>query len=49
MGKRKNKADALSDEEEEKLWDTGVLGGKNPKSLNYTVFYVLSQQYGTRG
>ena len=48
MGKRKNKADALN-EEEEKLWDTGVLGGKNPKSLKYTVLYVLSQQYGTGG
>ena len=49
MGKKTNKADALSDEEEEKLWDTGILGGKNPKSFNYPVFYVLSQQYGTRG
>ena len=49
MGKRKNKADTLNDEEEEKLWDTGVLGGKNPMSLKYTVLYVLSQQYGTRG
>ena len=37
-GKIKHKADALNDEEEEKLWDTGVLGCKNPKSLKYTVF-----------
>ena len=49
LGKRKNKADALTEEDEEKLWSTGVLGGESPTSLNHTMFYVLSQQFGTRG
>jgi len=26
-----------------------MLGSYNPKSLNYTIFYVISQQFGTRG
>lgn len=49
MGKRKNKSDALTTDEEEQLWQLRVLGDNNPKSLNYTIFYLLSQQFGTRG
>ena len=30
MGKRKNKADSLSDEDEEALWSSGTLGDDNP-------------------
>ncbi len=48
-GKRKNKADPLSDEEEKLMWEKGVLGDSNPVSLNYAVFYTLSQHFGTRG
>ena len=43
------KADALSMEEEEQLWTRGVLGGNNAVSLNHTMFFMLSQQFGTRG
>ena len=49
MGKRKNKSDPLNSEEEEKLWQLKVLGGNNPTSLDYTMFYLISQQFGTRG
>ena len=49
MGKHKNKSDALTTDEEEQLWQLKVLGDDNPKSLNYTIFYLLSQQFGTRG
>ena len=49
MGKRKNKSELLTSDEEEKLWQLKVLGGKGPKSLNYTIFYLISQQFGTRG
>ena len=51
MGKRKNKSDPLSEKDEEQLWRRKVLGGYNAKSLNYTwsIFYVISQQFGTRG
>ena len=48
-GKKSRKADPLTAEKEEILWNTGVLGGDNPKSLNHTVFYIISQQFGTRG
>ena len=48
-GKRKNKADVLTKEEEEIMWSKGVLGDGNLKSLNYTIFYMTSQQFGTRG
>lgn len=48
-GKKCKKADPLAAEEEEILWNTGVLGGNNPKSLNHTVFYIISQHFGTRG
>ena len=47
-GKRTKHADSLV-EEEEMLWKSGVLGGDNPQSLNYTVSYVVSQHFGTRG
>ena len=49
LGKKKMKADALTLEEEEQLWTKGVLGGNNAVSLNHTVFFILSQQFGTRG
>ena len=49
LGKRKNKADPLTEEDEETLLSTGVSGGESPTSLNHTMFYVLSQQFGTRG
>ena len=48
-GKKSRKADPLTAEEEEILWNTGVLGSDNPKSLNHTVFYTMSQNFGTRG
>ena len=48
-GKRKNKVDIVTEEEEEIMWSKGVLGDTSPASLNYTVFYTSSQQFGTRG
>ena len=50
-GKRKwkNRVDPLTEDEEELLWEKDVLGDANPVSLNHTVFYVLSQHFGTRG
>ena len=48
MGKRPRKSDPLTDEEEEILWQT-VLGKENPTSLNYTLFFLISQHFGTRG
>ena len=49
MGKRKHRSNPLSEQEEEQLWQRKVLGACNAKSLNYTIFFTLSQQFGTRG
>ncbi len=48
LGKRKKRADALS-EDDELLWRRGVLGDENPTILNHTIWFLLSQQFGTRG
>ena len=48
-GKKPRKADALTQDDEERLWQAGVLGTDTPKTLNYTIFYLLSQHFGTRG
>ena len=49
MGKRKDRADPLTQEDEEALWENGALGGDNPWTLNHTMWFLLSQQFGTRG
>ncbi len=49
LGKRKRRADSVTEEEEELLWSRGCLGGDNPTSLNLTVFYTISQHFGTCG
>ena len=48
-GKRPMKADPLTREDEAHLWSSGVLGSENPTSLNYTIFIIFSQHFGTRG
>ena len=48
-GKRKNKADPLTEYEECILWKKGVLWDSNPQSLNYALFFTFSQHFGTRG
>ena len=47
MGKHKNKFNPLTSDEDQ-LWKLKVLASNNPKSLNYTIFYLISQQFGTR-
>ena len=46
-GKQKMKADVIT--EEELLWERGALGCNDAKTLNRTVFYRLSQHFGTHG
>ena len=48
FGKHKNKSDPLTSDEE-LLWKLKVLRSNNSKPHNYTVFYLISQQFGTRG
>ena len=50
MGKRKGRADALTQEEEEIIiWSSGVLDSNNSSSLNCLIFFLVSQYMGTRG
>ena len=46
-GKKKMKADPITDEEEEQMWAAKILGSESPCSLNITVWCLLSQQFGT--
>lgn len=43
------RAQPLTEKEESQLWSSGVLGSDNPTSLNYTIFILFSQDFGTRG
>lgn len=49
QGKGKNKADAITPSEEEQLWTRKVVGGDKPKSINLTIYFTISQHFGTRG
>lgn len=47
-GKWRNKADIITEEEKETMWAKGILRDNNTTSLNYTIFYTISQQFGNR-
>ena len=48
-GKRPNATKALTVQDEENLWKNRVLGEQNPKSLLYTLWYLLTLHFGLRG
>jgi integrase len=48
-GNKPNKADALTPQDEEKLWETGQLGLDTPESLFNTVWYLNAKLFGFRG
>ena len=48
-GKRPNATKALTVQDEEQLWKNRVLGEQNPKSLLYTLWYLLTLHFGFRG
>lgn len=48
-GKRKNKADAFTPSKEEQLWTKKPLGADMPQSINRTMYFTISQHFGTRG
>ena len=48
-GNKPNKSEGLSEEDEEKLWEKGVLGTHNPEVLLHTVWFHLTKQLGHRG
>ena len=48
-GKRRHRANCVTEEEEELLWSGQVLGADTALNLNLIVFHLISQQFGTRG
>ena len=48
-GKKLMKAKALTEDEEELLWERKGLGDDDPRMLNRTIFYTFGQQFGNRG
>ena len=48
-GKMKRKADCLSDDDEEAMWRSGILGHTTPSSFNHTIFFQKSKNFGRRG
>ena len=38
-GKRKRKADFVTTEDEQTMWNNGILGSSTPQNLNYTMFF----------
>ena len=48
-GNKKNRAQPLTIEEEEKLWETKQMGPDNPWSLNRALWFLLSKSFGFRG
>ena len=40
-GVKVKKAEPITLEEEEQMWQSGVLGDKDPQTLLYTVFYLI--------
>ena len=49
IGLQVKHAKVLSNEDERKLWDTGVMGTKNPKALQNAVFYIVGKHFSLRG
>ena len=47
-GKRPNATKALTVQDEEQLWKNQALGDHNPKSLLYTLWYLLTLHFGVR-
>ena len=49
IGRQVNHADVISKQEENKLWESGVLGDSEPKSLQNKVFYTFGKMLCSRG
>ena len=49
LGKKPNKTNNLTRQEEDILWECGQLGDKTPKSIIATLWWQLTQHFGLRG
>ena len=48
-GKRPNRSRSLTKEEEEVLWQNGLLGGGTPRAQINTMWWLLTEHFGLRG
>ena len=48
-GNRTNRADALTLEEEEQMWNSGAFGCQSALALTRTIWYLLTLLFGLRG
>ncbi len=48
LGRKPNASKPVTDDEEEKLWETGQLGILTPKKANFTMWYILNKCMGFR-
>ena len=48
VGLRERKADAISYQQEEQLWEMGILGSSTPSSLLQTIFFLMGTNFGLR-
>lgn len=48
-GNKPNKAEPITGDEEEKLWEEGALGHKDAETLQRTFYYIASKCLGFRG
>jgi len=46
MGKRPNKAQSLTKDEEEIIWQNGQLSDKTPRSVLITIWWLLTMHFG---
>jgi len=47
-GKRRNRSKSPTKEEEKILLENGQLGGKRPRSLVNTMWWIMTQHFGLR-
>ncbi|XP_070573643.1 uncharacterized protein KIAA1958-like [Ptychodera flava] len=48
-GRKEKKSDAVTVEEEEKMWKERILGIFDAQSANFTMFYLFGKHFGLRG
>ena len=49
LGRKPNKTNSLTRQEEDILWECGQLGDKTPKSIIATLWWQLTQHFGLQG
>ena len=48
-GNKPNKADPITPDEEEKMWEVGALGDTDGETLQNTIYYIFGKCFGFRG